>query len=448
MAPRLSTGASVDYRLGGSSTTRQTPALHTHMQWFLIEVMADIVLQSSLSNPSTIHSVEQPHRESLTMLTFYEFFAGGGMARAGLGSGWTCLFANDFDQKKAASYRANWGDDELWVGDVGEVSTDQLPGQADLAWASFPCQDLSLAGWGAGLTGKRSGTFWSFWKKIISLQSEDRAPRTVVLENVYGTITSHGGRDFSALMSALAEAGYRCGAVVINAAEFLPQSRPRLFVIGIQDTVEIPANFTSTQPTTNWHPSALCKAYENLSEGAKARWVWWNLPIPSKRNAGLADLIEDEPVGVKWHTASETKRLLEMMSDKNREKVNTAKKEGKRVVGTIYKRTRADGPGGEKVQRAEVRFDNIAGCLRTPSGGSSRQTIIIVEGEKVRSRLISPREAARLMGLSDEYVLPEKYNDAYHLAGDGVAVPVVRFLSESVLEPILSPQGKKTKKAA
>lgn len=86
-------------------------------------------------------------------LGFYEFFAGGGMARAGLGEGWECLFANDFDAKKAASYRENWGAAGLHVGDVGRVSTAQLPGRADLIWASFPCQDLSLAGAGAALSG-------------------------------------------------------------------------------------------------------------------------------------------------------------------------------------------------------------------------------------------------------------------------------------------------------
>jgi len=80
------------------------------------------------------------------MFSFYEFFAGGGMARAGLGGNWQCLFANDFDPKKAASYAANWGADHLHVGDVAALTTDDLPGEADLAWASFPCQDLSLAG--------------------------------------------------------------------------------------------------------------------------------------------------------------------------------------------------------------------------------------------------------------------------------------------------------------
>ena len=78
----------------------------------------------------------------------------------------------------------------------------------------------------------------------------------------------------------------------------------------------------------------------------------------------------------------------------------------------------------------------MAGCLRTPSGGSSRQVILVVEGRRIRSRLISARETARLMGLKDSYVLPRQYSDAYHLTGDGVAAPVVRHLAEHVFEPL------------
>ncbi len=109
-----------------------------------------------------------------------------------------------------------------------------------------------------------------------------------------------------------------------------------------------------------------------------------------------------------------------------------ARAAGRRMVGGVYKRTRYG------AQRAEVRFDDVAGCLRTPSGGSSRQTILIVEGENIRSRLLSPREAARLMGLPDNYRLPKKYNDAYHLAGDGLVVPVIRHLADHILEPVLN----------
>jgi DNA (cytosine-5)-methyltransferase 1 len=62
----------------------------------------------------------------------------------------------------------------------------------------------------------------------------------------------------------------------------------------------------------------------------------------------------------------------------------------------------------------------------------------VVDDGAIRTRLLSPREAARLMGLPDSYVLPKKYNEAYHLAGDGVVVPVVRFLAAHLLEPLLA----------
>jgi len=136
-----------------------------------------------------------------------------------------------------------------------------------------------------------------------------------------------------------------------------------------------------------------------------------------------------------------------MMSELNREKVNAAKKAGAVMVGAVYKRTRKD-EVGRKVQRAEVRFDDVAGCLRTPAGGSSRQVIVVVDGKSIRSRLISPRETARLMGLPDSYVLPGNYNEAYHLTGDGVAVPVVRYLARHIIEPIVHSKGKVSKVAA
>lgn len=382
------------------------------------------------------------------MGNFYEFFAGGGMARAGLGSEWNCLFANDFDQKKAESYAKNWGDEHLHVGDVAKLNTDFLPGHADLAWASFPCQDLSLAGAGAGLKGNRSGTFWAFWELMKTLGNEGRAPRMVVLENVCGALSSHDGKDFSAICSALSDAEYQFGAVIMNAVKFLPQSRPRLFVVAIKKPLEIPNELIIGNPNPDWHSSALVEAYEKLSKNDKRNWLWWNMPSPSERKSIFADLVEDMPLGIAWHDELETKKLISLMSPLNLEKVNLAKKSGKKMVGTIYKRTRADGPNGEKLQRAEIRFDDIAGCLRTPSGGSSRQTIMVVEGDNVRSRLLSPREAARLMGLPDTYILPQKYNEAYHLAGDGVAVPVVRFLAEKILEPLLSHTRAKSKKAA
>lgn len=381
------------------------------------------------------------------MPSFVEFFAGGGMARAGLGTDWTCVFANDIDAKKGASYSTNWGNDVLNIADVGALTTADLSDKVDLAWASFPCQDLSLAGAGAGLKGARSGTFWPFWRLIEALHREGRAPCLVILENVCGALTSHGGKDFAEIGSALAGGGYHFGALVMDAVHFLPQSRPRLFIIGVKDDQPIPDHLSGIFPDELWHSGALVRAHQGLSRRAKESWVWWRLPTPPTRNPVFADLIEDEPKGVAWNTEAETWRLLDMMTPLNRRKVEDAKRAPRRMVGAIYKRARPNGNGG-RVQRAEIRFDDVAGCLRTPAGGSSRQSIMIVEGQSVRSRLLSPREAARLMGLPDDYKLPNNYNEAYHLAGDGVVVPVVRFLAANLLEPLLDASGKGSRIAA
>jgi DNA (cytosine-5)-methyltransferase 1 len=216
---------------------------------------------------------------------------------------------------------------------------------------------------------------------------------------------------------------------------FVPQSRPRLFVIAVRDDVLLPDRVLSKNASKIWHTAALRRAVEQLPAEERANWLWWNMPVPAPREEGFGDLIEERPESVKWHSKSETTALLSMMSEINLAKVETAKHAKKRMVGTIYKRTRWE--HGIKVQRAEIRFDDVAGCLRTPAGGSSRQLIMVVEGETIRSRLISARETARLMGLSESYKLPEKYNQAYHLTGDGVAVPVVRFLAENIFNPIV-----------
>ena len=379
--------------------------------------------------------------------SFYEFFAGGGMARAGLGDQWCCLFANDFDRKKAETYRLNWRDDAMLCDDVRHVTTTELPGAADLAWASFPCQDLSLAGGGAGLRGERSGTFWPFWRLVTALHQESRSPAIIALENVCGTLTSHGGSDFEEICRALAEGGYRYGALIADATLFLPQSRPRLILVAVRDGVPVPDGLSAHAPAGPFHPQALRVAVGKLPQEMRRDWIWWSLSTPQPRNLTLSDVIEDDPPDVPWHTPDQTATLLGMMSDVNLKKLRAAKAQRRSIVGTIYKRTRCD-DAGRRIQRAEARFDGIAGCLRTPVGGSSRQLVVVVKGRKVRTRLLSSRETARLMGLPDEYQLPANYNEAYHLTGDGVAVPVVRFLADQVLEPILHHPDVRPRRAA
>lgn len=381
--------------------------------------------------------MDDVHRD----LKFYEFFAGGGMVRAGLGESWDCLFANDICTKKAAAYEDNWGSGSFFLKDIAKVRTNDVPGIADLAWASFPCQDLSLAGAGAGLNGDRSGTFWRFWGLMERLRTKGRSPSVIVLENVYGAITSNRGRDFKSIINVLARR-HRVGGMVIDAIRFVPQSRPRLFIVAVDHTIDIDSSLTSSIPSAYWHPRALLEVFHSLDSSVQKRWIWWNLQVPNVELKSLEDIVEREPTGVTWHSNEETRRILSMMSPLNRKKVSEVQSDGRRHVGTIYRRTR------EGRQRAEVRFDGISGCLRTPSGGSSRQSIVVVEGAEIRTRLLSAREAARLMGLSENYRLPDSYNEGYHLAGDGVVVPVVSHLSKYLLTPLAVGNQKAQRLAA
>ena len=352
------------------------------------------------------------------------------MARLGLGDAFACAFANDFDPLKAATYRANFPVDaeHFHEGDVWAVDAARLPPRADLAWASSPCQDFSLAGGRAGLAGGRSSAFFGFWRLVEAQGAE--APRVIVIENVSGLLTSHGGADFTALCGALASQGYDFGALEIDAAGFTPQSRPRVFVIATRDRP--PPGLAGESP---FQTRAVREAQARLPADLADRWIWWRGGLPGVRNADLASLLEPDDA-VSWHDQARTGRLLDLMAPHHLARIQAAKASGERRVGAVFRRMRME--DGVRVQRAEIRFDGVAGCLRTPRGGSSRQTLVVVEDGEVRSRLLSPREGARLMGLPDSYVLPKAATGALHVLGDGVVVPVVRWLAAEILEPLLA----------
>jgi DNA (cytosine-5)-methyltransferase 1 len=359
--------------------------------------------------------------------TAYEFFAGGGLAGLGL-VGVDMVFANDLDAMKARAFRANHADTPFLQGDVWALRADDLPGRPDLAWASSPCQDVSLAGARGGLEAGRSGAFWGFWRLMQELSAEGRAPRVIVLENVIGLLTSGGGRDFAVVCSAMAEAGYRVGALEMDAALWLPQSRPRLFVVAIRG--EAP---TQPGPLGPFHTPRLIAAHDRLPETVRAAWAWWSLPAPPRRNLDLDALLEPDQA-VSWLNDAEP--VLALLSPLHRARLEAVLASGRRRVGAAYRRVRTE--DGVKVQRLEIRFDGVAGCLRTPAGGSSRQYVVACEAGEARVRRLTGREAARLMGVSDDYRLPGSESAALKLMGDAVAVPVVRALTEGLLLPALN----------
>ncbi len=357
------------------------------------------------------------------------------MVRAGLGAGWTCVYANDIDPMKCATYRENWGAAALVEGDIASIDPAPLMHPIDLYWASSPCQDFSLAGKGQGLRGKRSGVF-SEWARHIGTAAESGfAPRIIAFENVTGLMTRNAGSDLNAVLRVLVRLGYRVGALEIDAAHFLPQSRPRLFVIGVRQDVPL-AGLSDAAPAGPFHTPKIQAYVRRLPKEIARNWVWWRHPAPDAPPPTLEQMIDRKP-DTRWLSESEIDRLFAMMSEPSETRMAQARKGGKTQIGMLYKRGRPDADGQMR-QRAEVRFDGLAGCLRTPGGGSSRQTVVFVRGNQTRARLLSSKEVARLMGLADSYRMPERYNQAYQVAGDGVAVPIVSYLDRCLFQKILT----------
>jgi DNA (cytosine-5)-methyltransferase 1 len=373
------------------------------------------------------------------MYRFAEFFAGAGMVRAALSSNWQVALANDIDPKKCRSYCENWGSDELIVGDIASIDPKVLHQPIDLYWASSPCQDFSLAGLGRGLEGKRSGVFRHWVKLIKESATKGFAPKILAFENVRGLLTRNAGGDLIRVLQSFHDLGYKFGALEVDARLFLPQSRPRLFVIAVRNDVCLSPDIVSREPSLAFHSAKLTALVKNLPSELRQSWVWWTLPAPQQRTLHLQDLISQSGA---WFDDVKVDNLLAMMDEPSSSRILSRQQDGGIHVGTIYKRGRPDETGKVR-QRAEVRLDGLAGCLRTPAGGSSRQTVIMISDGKVRMRLMTPREAMRLMGVPDSYKLPESFNDAYKLAGDGVAVPVVSYIDQHLLQSLVTSPTKR-----
>jgi DNA (cytosine-5)-methyltransferase 1 len=288
-----------------------------------------------------------------------------------------------------------------------------------LATASFPCNDLSLAGSRSGLAGKQSGAFWGLMTLLEAMTS--RRPPLVLLENVTGFLNSHGGRDFEQALLALNRLGYAVDAFILDAANFVPQSRQRLFVIG-----QRAGNLESDElRQTDLRPRALV---DFIGAHPAIRWRIRNLPPQPARNSRLAQLLEKD---ADWWSPDRAAYLLHQMSPRHRA-VATGMIDGARwSYGTVFRRMR------NSASTAELRTDGIAGCLRTPRGGSGRQILFKAGKGQYFARLLTPRECARLMG-AGEYKISARPNQALFGFGDAVCVPVIEWIAENYLNPLIN----------
>lgn len=360
--------------------------------------------------------------------TCAEYFAGIGLVRLGLErAGWKVVFSNDWAHNKFEMYSAHFKDasEHYKVQDIFSVCPTDIPNTL-LATASFPCVDLSLAGNLGGISGQYSSAFWGFTQ---ILDRQDNKPRLVMLENVTGWLTSNSGQDFRIVIQELNRLGYACDVFAIDASHFVPQSRPRIFVVGVQSSNLKQDIFVFSKRSSSLKTKALEKV---VIANLDLHWHFLEVPsLPDKMKFNLSLIVENiSDDDDRWWSENEVKRHLNMMSD-----VNLTHLEGLQNLPVysycpMYRRVR------EGKQRAELRKDGLAGCLRTARGGSSRQMLVRVGQGTIRMRLMTPREYARLQGVPEEYPIPSQINQALTGFGDAVCVPVIVWIAENILNPL------------
>lgn len=363
-------------------------------------------------------------------MTVAEYFAGIGLVRMGLEpTGWRVVFANDFSQKKYEMYEAFFPDaaQHYVLDDVFNLNSDDVP-TTTLATCSFPCIDLSLAGNMNGFEGEHSSAFWGFIK--VLREQESAAPPLVMVENVPGWLYSNNGADFRVTVQALNELGYVCDVFTLDARCFTPQSRLRVFLIGLK--IEPPE--LSIYDILN-RPKSLANDRLKKSVFANRDLAWYPLAIstpPVLKREGLADIVEImDDNDNRWWSEQEVQRHVSMMDSSHFERVMKLVNNPEISYRTFFRRRR------KGKQRAEVRHDDIAGCLRTAVGGSGKQFIIKMGNGEIKMRTMTPREYARLQGVPDEFQITADGVQALTGLGDAVCVPAISWIAQNVLNPSL-----------
>ncbi|MCY4145159.1 MAG: DNA (cytosine-5-)-methyltransferase [Chloroflexi bacterium] len=325
------------------------------------------------------------------MTTAIEFFAGMGLMRAGLEqAGLETVFANDIDKTKATLYADNWGEKELRVGDIRDLNGADIP-EADLATASFPCTDMSLAGKYKGLKGAQSGLVLDFLRILDEMG--ERAPRTLMIENVMGFLTANGGKDWETVVGGMQKLGYATEHIVVNAKAFVPQSRARVFLFG------------------NKTPFSLPK------------------PPAARSDVRLADVAETEG---DWWPRERVSAFVDTLSPLQFRRVSNYRSRMWPAYFGAFRRTR----GGRAVW--EVRADQLAGALRTTRGGSAKQAIVRAGSGELAVRWMNVKEYARLQGAGHlRYDAVTPYQAMFAL-GDAVCVPVIEWLAVHCLLPMMN----------
>ena len=151
-----------------------------------------------------------------------------------------------------------------------------------------------------------------------------------------------------------------------------------------------------------------------------------NLPALKDDIQSLIDVNDGD-----WWDGTKVTKHLDEMSDSHRERIENLADSNQLTSGTMYRRVR------QGKSRTEIRTDGLAGCLRTPRGGSSKQMVFVAGKEEIRMRWMLPKEYAALQGVAN-FPINVGTTQALFGFGDAVCVPVIEWIATNYLEKILS----------
>jgi DNA (cytosine-5)-methyltransferase 1 len=336
------------------------------------------------------------------MFTFIDLFAGiGGVRTAFEKSGGRCVFTSEIDKFAQITYAANFNtDDEVLNEDITKITSEDINNENynenkalkeirnnipnhDILLGGFPCQAFSRGGKKRGFQESRGTLFFDVARILKAKQ-----PKAFFLENVKGLVEHDKGNTFRVIKETLEELGYTIAFKVINAKNLVPQKRQRIYIVGFLTSSNIQFSFD-------------------------------DVIIDETYNPVLGDILHKEDGSENSEYQDENGRVLE-----------------KFVLGIktwdylqIHKRKHE--AKGNGFGYCICGQDEVARTISARYHKDGSEILVLPEWSDI-PRKLTPREAARLQGFSDDFIIPVSNTQAYKQFGNCVAVPVVAKIAKVI----------------
>lgn len=256
-------------------------------------------------------------------------------------------------------------------GDITKIKASDIPDH-DILVGGFPCQAFSQAGKKLGFEDTRGTLFFEIARIL-----KEKKPKAFLLENVRNLLSHDHGRTYSIIEQTLKDLNYEVTLLIYKAKDFgVPQNRERIYIVG-------------------------------FNKAKVSNYAAFQQPIPPCITTSVGQILETD-VDEKY-TISDT-----LWQGHQRRKVDN-KMNGKGFGYTLF--------------NANSPYTNTISARYYKDGSE-----ILIEQVGKNPRKLTPREAARLQGFPDNYIIPVSDTQAYKQFGNSVAVPVIQAIAQNLIQ--------------